>query len=97
MAEDSAAEFGIAPPVTSELTLSAEAIAGLLLEIQASLLEMPEHAHLSDTAEDLLFGLVRSMKNAKARGAAGQAQPGNPALTASGRDAKPRLRIVTNS
>jgi len=97
MAEDSAAESGLPSEVSCEAALSPGAIVGLLLEIQTSLLEKPEHAHLCDTAEDLLFGLVRSMKNAEAPGAAGNAQPGKPALTASGRNAKPRLRIVTNS
>ena len=97
MTEDNAAEFGLPSQVSCEAALSPGAIVSLLLEIQTSLLETPEHAHLSDTAEDLLFGLVRSMKNADAPGAAGDVQPGKPALTASGRNAKPRLRIVTNS
>jgi len=97
MAEDIATEFGLLSSVSSETTLSPSAIVGLLLEIQTSLLETPEHAHLSDTAEDLLFGLVRSMKNAEALGVAGITQPGKPAVTASGENAKPRLRIVTNS
>jgi len=97
MAEDIATKFGLLSSVSSEATLSPSAIVALLLEIQSSLLETPEHAHLADTAEDLLFGLVRSIKNAEALGVAGIAQPGRPAVTASEKNGKPRLRIVANS
>ncbi len=45
--------------------MSPSAIVGLMLEIQSSLLQTPEHAHLSDAAEDLLLDLVRSIKNAE--------------------------------
>ena len=97
MAKDIATELGMLSLVSSEATLSPSAIVSLLLEIQTSLLETPEHAHLSDTAEDLLLGLVRSMKNAEALGIAGMAQPAKPAVTTSGKSAKPRLRVVMNS
>jgi len=97
MVEDIATEFGLLSPVSSDATLSPSAIVGLLLEIQSSLLEIPEHAHLSDPAEDLLLGLVRSMKNAEALGAAGIVQAGEPVAAASGEDGKPRLRVITSS
>ena len=94
MAEDIATEIGLIRTGSSDLTLSPSAIAGLMLEIQSSLLEMPEHAHLSDAAEDLLLGLVRSIKNAEAQiatGAEGAEQSeGAPAAT----KGRPQLRIV---
>ena len=97
MAEDTATELELLPSDAAEAILSPSAIAGLLLEIQSSLLETPEHAHLADPAEDLLLGLVRSIKNAEALAAAGITQAGKPAAMASGDDGKPRLRVVTSS
>ncbi len=94
MAEDIATEIGLIRTGSSDLTLSPSAIAGLMLEIHSSLLEMPEHAHLSDAAEDLLLALVRSIKKAEARtttGAKGAEQSiGAPAAT----KGRPQLRIV---
>ncbi len=94
MAEDIATEIGLIGSGSSDQTLSPAAIVGLLLEIQSSLLETPEHAHLSDAAEDLLLGLVRSIKNAEALNAAAANRPGQPAVPASGKTGRPKLRIV---
>ncbi|WP_108880714.1 hypothetical protein [Anderseniella sp. Alg231-50] len=94
MAEDTATEIGLIPTGSSAVTLSPDAIVGLMLEIQSSLLETPEHAHLSDAAEDLLLGLVRSIKNAQALNARGGVHPPQPPVSASGERIRPQLRVV---
>ncbi len=91
MAEDTATGIGLVPTGASDPTLSPSAIAALLLEIQSSLVETPEHAHLSEAAEDLLLALVRSIKDADAaRGSAGA----QASVSKSGEAARPQLRIV---
>ena len=94
MAEDIATETGLVPTGSSDPTLSPSAIVGLLLEIQSSLLENPEHAHLSDAAEDLLLGLVRSIKNVEALDGCGDSHSTRPVLPPSGDTVRPQLRIV---
>ncbi len=91
MAEDTATGIGLVLAGASDPTLSPSAIAALLLEIQSSLLETPEHAHLSEAAEDLLLALVRSIKDADAARGSHGAQPSVPI---SGEAARPQLRIV---
>ncbi len=94
MAEDIAERPGLVPTEASDPPLSPSAIAALLLEIQSSLLETPEHAHLSEAAEDLLLALVRSIKKADAaRDSAGE-EVCEPAC---GEAARPQLRIVKTS
>ena len=97
MTEDIATEFGLLPPISGETILSPGEMVALLLEIQSSLLETPEYAHLSDPAEDLLLGLVRSMKNAEALSRAGVATVGKPVDPGPGDAGRPRLRVVTNA
>ena len=94
MTEDIATEIGLVPTGSSDTALSPSAIVGLMLEIQASLLETPEHAHLSDAAEDLLLALVRSIKNAEALNAAGADRPEQPAMAPSGKRGRPQLWVV---
>ena len=94
MTEDIATQIGLIGSGSSDPALSPSAVVGLLLEIQASLLETPEHAHLSDAAEDLLLALVRSIKNAEVANAAGAERQGQPAAALSGERNRPQLRIV---
>ncbi len=94
MTEDIASKTGLIGPASPGMTLSPSAIVGLMLEIQSSLLESPEHAHLSEAAEDLLLALVRSIKNAEAVNAVGSDNPGHGAAPFSGARGKPQLRIV---
>ena len=97
MAEDIATETGLLSSVSSGATLSPSAIVALLLEIQSSLLETHEHAHLADTAEDLLFGLARSMKKVEALNVSSVSSSGKTPVTVSEKQEKPKLWIVTNS
>jgi len=91
MTEDIASRPGLVLTDASDPTLSPSAIVALLLEIQSSLLENPDHAHLSESAEDLLLALVRSVKEADAsRGSAGV----KPSVPGSADAGKPQLRIV---
>jgi hypothetical protein len=97
MAEDIATEIGLIGSGSSDQTLSPGAIVGLMLEIQSSLLQTPEHAHLSDAAEDLLLNLVRSIKNTEIQtttGADGAKQPVQAPASIRGR---PQLRIVKDA
>ena len=94
MAEDIATEIGLITTGSSDLTLSPSAIVGLMLEIHSSLLETPEHAHLSDAAEDLLLGLVRSIKNAEAQTTTGPDGADQPAVVPAVTKGRPQLRIV---
>ena len=91
MSEDTATGIGLVRTGIADPTLSPSAIAALLLEIQSSLLETPEHAHLSEAAEDLLLALVRSIKVADA---ARSSDGATPSVPASGEAGKPQLRIV---
>lgn len=93
MAEDIATETGLVSSGVSGSILSPNAIMGLLLEIQSSLLEMPEHAHLSDSAEDLLFALAHSIKTADASPDIAAMRP----KPQSGERQRPQLRIVKGS
>ncbi|MEO9874427.1 MAG: hypothetical protein ABJM26_05885 [Anderseniella sp.] len=94
MAEDIATEIGLIGSGSSDPTLSPSAIVGLMLEIQSSLLQSPEHAHLSDAAEDLLLDLVRSIKNTERQNAIGTDGAEQPAEMPAQRRGKPHLRIV---
>ena len=94
MSEDIATEIGLVLTGSSDTALSPSAIVGLMLEIQSSLLESPEHAHLSDAAEDLLLGLVRSIKNVEALNASGGSHSTRPVQPPSGNAVRPQLRIV---
>ena len=94
MVEDIATEIGLVLTGSSDTALIPSAIVGLMLEIQSSLLESPEHAHLSDAAEDLLLGLVRSIKNVEALNASGGSHSTRPVQLPSGNAVRPQLRIV---
>ena len=97
MTEDIVTEFGSLPPISGGSILSPGEMVSLLLEIQSSLLETPEYAHLSEPAEDLLLGLVRSMKNAEALSGAGTSLVGKPVDLAPRDAGRPRLRVVTSA
>lgn len=94
MAEDIATEIGLIGSGSSDLTLSPSAIVGLMLEIQSSLLQTPEHAHLSDAAEDLLLDLVRSIKNSETQNTIAADGAEQPAVAPAGIRGRPQLRIV---
>ena len=92
MTKDTATEIDMVSTGSPGPSLSASAIMSLLIEIQASLLESEDHAHLADTAEDLLFGLAMSIKNGQAQHAsAGSRSPGR---STSGTNTSPKLRLV---
>ena len=97
MAEDIATEIGLIGSGSSDLSLSPSAIVGLMLEIQSSLLQTPEHAHLSDAAEDLLLDLVRSIKNAETQTTNGADRAEEPAEAPAGIRGRPHLRIVKDA
>jgi hypothetical protein len=97
MAEDIATEIGLVLTGSADPTLSPSAIVGLMLEIQSSLLENPEHAHLSDAAEGLLLDLVRSIRNVEAPDASDGGHSTQPVLPPSGEAVRPQLRIVKGS
>lgn len=94
MAKDIAKELETVSTGSSGPSLSADAIMSLLIEIQASLVESADHAHMADTAEDLLFGLALSIKNGHAAEAvAGSRHSGkSPSCSRTG----PQLRLVEN-
>ena len=92
MTEDIAKELDMVSTGSPGPSLSASAIMSLLIEIQASLLESENHAHLADSAEDLLFGLALSMKNGPAQTAKvdSRSSDASPSNTRT----RPQLRLV---
>jgi len=92
MTKDIAKEIDMVSTGLPGPSLNAGAIMSLLIEIQASLLESEDHAHLADTAEDLLFGLALSIKNGPAQHATVASRSSGGST--SGTRTKPQLRLV---